>query len=238
MSLVKIPLTLAVCWAFTKAITPPNPPPTKLDKRLKSNFMEMQWYTSRSPAYATSIQWLAGLAEVATILAFNYPSSQISKFVLSTLVLETGNPAALRLSIATTIGGCMMVIGAILRLTTYRYLGKFFKFEASIQKDHQLVTGGPYSIVRHPAYTGLLLTHPGWFLWQFGEGSWIRESGLLNTAVGQLVVWTFAVVMILGTLYLTLGRMHKEDAALRKHFGRQWDEWASRVQYRVIPGLW
>lgn len=130
------------------------------------------------------------------------------------------------------------MVGTLLRLATFRYLGKFFRFEASIQQDHQLITTGPYSIVRHPSYTGLLLTHPAWFFWQFGEGSWVRESGLWDTLIGKVVVSSFGVIMILGTLYLTLGRMANEDKALRDRFGKQWDNWASRVRYRVIPGLW
>ncbi|KDR77238.1 hypothetical protein GALMADRAFT_66575 [Galerina marginata CBS 339.88] len=238
MSLAKIPLTFAVCWSFKKCITPPNPPPTKIDSRISSNFMEIQWYTQKSPFYATSLQWLAGLAEIATILAWNFPSSPISKAVLSFLVLKTGNPDGLRLSPVTTIGGCMVVVGTLIRLITFRYLGKFFRFEASIQKDHRLITSGPYSIVRHPAYTGLILSHPGWFLWQFGKGSWVRESGLWDTAVGKVVVVSFGVIMILGTLYLTLGRMSGEDKALKKQFGKEWDQWASRVRYRVVPGIW
>ncbi|PPQ82901.1 hypothetical protein CVT26_007538 [Gymnopilus dilepis] len=238
MSLVKIPFILASCWAFKKAITPPNPPAARTDKAIESNLMEMRWYTAHSPTYATALQWFAGLAEAATIVAYNYRSSPISTAILSTLVLKSGNPGGLHLSATTTIGCIMMLSGALVRLSTYRYLGKFFKFEASIQKDHKLVTGGPYSIVRHPSYTGLLLTHPGWFLWQFGEGSWLRESGLLDTIPGQIFVGLYSLVMIIGTLYLTIGRMAKEDAALRAHFGSEWDEWASRVRFRVIPGVW
>jgi protein-S-isoprenylcysteine O-methyltransferase Ste14 len=200
--------------------------------------MEIRWYTARSPFYATRLQWFAGLTEIATILAWNNPSSPISKALLSMLLLKTGKPEQLRLSTFTTIGVCMMVIGTLIRITTFRYLGKLFRFEASIQKDHQLITSGPYSIVRHPSYTGLLLTHSGWFLWQFGRGSWVRESGLWNTAAGKVIVLSFATVMIIGTLYLTLGRMAKEDEALRKEFGKKWDEWASRVPYCVIPGIW
>ncbi|KAF8967266.1 hypothetical protein BDZ97DRAFT_543557 [Flammula alnicola] len=132
----------------------------------------------------------------------------------------------------------MVITGTLIRVITYRYLGRFFRFEASIQRDHQLVTGGPYSIVRHPSYTGLLISHPGWFLWQFGRGSWVRESGLFNTVVGKAIVLSFAGLVILGTLYLTLTRMSNEDKALRKQFGAQWDQWASKVQYAVFPGIY
>jgi len=28
-----------------------------------------------------------------------------------------------------------------------------------------------------------------------------------------------------------------EDAMLKKEFGKEWDEWAGRVKYRMIPGV-
>jgi protein-S-isoprenylcysteine O-methyltransferase Ste14 len=180
---------------------------------------------------------LASLAESATILAYHFPNLPYSGAILSALTFRGGNPANIGLTLVTLLGGMMMLTGCLVRLLTYRYLGRFFRFEASIQRDHQLVTGGPYSIVRHPSYTGLMLTHPGWILWHFGAGSWIRASGLLNTIVGKLVVGTFGSLVILGTLYLTLSRMGSEDEALHKTFGKQWEEWAKRVRYMVIPGI-
>lgn len=138
----------------------------------------------------------------------------------------------------SAIGGAMIVAGTLIRLTTYRYLGKFFKFEASIQKDHQLVTGGPYAFVRHPSYTGLILSHPGWVLWHFGEGSWVRESGMWNTFAGKFVILGFFVSIICGMLYLVLMRMKNEDDALRKQFGKNWDTWAKNVPYFLIPGVY
>ena len=54
---------------------------------------------------------------------------------------------------------------------TYRQLGRFFVFEASIQKDHELIVSGPYSVVRHPSYTGFFMVAGGWFLWNLSKGS-------------------------------------------------------------------
>jgi len=28
-----------------------------------------------------------------------------------------------------------------------------------------------------------------------------------------------------------------EDGMLKKQFGNEWDEWAERVKYRVVPGV-
>jgi protein-S-isoprenylcysteine O-methyltransferase Ste14 len=32
-------------------------------------------------------------------------------------------------------------------------------------------------------------------------------------------------------------RAPTEDALLRKQFGARWDEWAARVPYRIVPGV-
>ncbi len=34
-----------------------------------------------------------------------------------------------------------------------------------------------------------------------------------------------------------LGRMSKEDAALRLRCGKEWEDWARRVPYKLIPWL-
>jgi len=44
--------------------------------------------------------------------------------------------------------------------------------------------------------------------------------------------------MIIGTLYLVLTRMSNEDEALRKQFGKQWVDWAKKVPYYVVPGIY
>lgn len=34
-----------------------------------------------------------------------------------------------------------------------------------------------------------------------------------------------------------LARMSKEDEALKKTFGQDWIEWATKVPYKLIPGI-
>ena len=40
-------------------------------------------------------------------------------------------------------------------------LGRFFKFTVVVQADHQVVDTGPYRLIRHPSYTGLLMIELG-----------------------------------------------------------------------------
>ena len=142
------------------------------------------------------------------------------------------------MSNAAAIGLTLMVLGSWLRLTSYRHLGRFFRFEASIQKDHELIVSGPYSVVRHPSYTGLILIIGGLFPWFLGKGSWITESGLWNTTLGRsVVVIYFSLLNIVGSIFV-LARMSKEDIALRNQFGKKWDDWAKRVPYSIFPGIY
>ena len=120
---------------------------------------------------------------------------------------------------------------------TYRHLGRFFRFEASIQKDHELIVSGPYSVVRHPSYAGVCLLLVGSFLWQLSKGSWIMESGLWDTMLGRLLVVIYSSAIIF-FVFSGLARMPKEDIALRNQFGKKWDDWAKRVPYSIFPGIY
>ncbi len=57
--------------------------------------------------------------------------------------------------------------GSSLRLWAMHTLGRFFTFEVTIRKKHELVTTGPYRWLIHPSYTGLILSIPG-LLFLFG----------------------------------------------------------------------
>ena len=142
------------------------------------------------------------------------------------------------MSNAAAIGLASITLGTWIRLMTYRHLGRFFRFETSIQKDHELIDSGPYSIVRHPSYTGLILVFGGSFPWHLSKGSWIMESGLWNTMLGKLVVVVYFSVFNILASHLMLARISKEDTALRNQFGTKWDDWAKRVPYSIFPGIY
>ena len=142
------------------------------------------------------------------------------------------------MSNTAAIGLTLMVLGTLIRLMTYRYMGRFFRAEISIQKDHELIVSGPYSVVRHPSYTGGILVNVGGFLWQLTKGSWIIESGLWNTVLGRLLVVAYFGTIHIFITFFALARMSKEDMALRNQFGKKWDDWAKRVPYAIFPGIY
>ncbi|KAF9052128.1 hypothetical protein BJ165DRAFT_931107 [Panaeolus papilionaceus] len=135
------------------------------------------------------------------------------------------------------VGTLITGLGTYLRLACYRTLGKFFTFELSIFKEHVLVTYGPYSHVRHPSYSGLILTIIGHILHSASRGSWVRESGFLDSYVGMVVsvLWVGTALAVVLSLVL---RIPREDALLRQEFGGEWEEWATRVPYRLVPYIY
>jgi protein-S-isoprenylcysteine O-methyltransferase Ste14 len=95
---------------------------------------------------------------------------------------------------------------------------RFFSSVVRIQHDrgHRVVDGGLYAVVRHPGYAGLILGMPFSGL---ALGSWIAAGmGLVMSG-------------------LILRRVIFEDAFLRKNLDG-YAAYASRVRYRLIPGLW
>jgi len=111
---------------------------------------------------------VVAISEIATILASATPSSSFSKTILSLLVWGHGKPDNIRMS----------------SVTAY-HLGQFFRFEASIQQDHKLIVSGPYAVVRHPSYTGLMMVFIGWFPWQLGKGCWPNPLPSLLPCAGK-----------------------------------------------------
>lgn len=150
-----------------------------------------------------------------------------------------GGMGAARLTITPSflVSTSLIVGGALIRLMCYRALGKFFTFEVAIRRDHKLVTSGPYAYCRHPGYLGALACYSGISFWLVSAGGWARESGFLSTVPGIGLLATF-VGQTLFTLMGLMKRMREEDGLLRKEFGAEWDEWAKRVPYLLLPGLY
>ena len=95
---------------------------------------------------------------------------------------------------------------------------RFFSAVVRIQDDrgHTVVDRGPYAVIRHPGYAGMITSVP---LSALAIGSWIGVAiALLYSA-------------------LIFRRVFFEDAFLRKNLGG-YAEYAQRVPYRLVPGLW
>jgi protein-S-isoprenylcysteine O-methyltransferase Ste14 len=90
-----------------------------------------------------------------------------------------------------------------------RYLGKQWQVRARIVEDHQLITSGPYAVVRHPIYTGIL--------------GMLMATGL---ALSTFPTFAFAsIIAMIGTLL----RIQKEEILLYEQFGEQFEKYAASV---------
>ncbi|KAF8176309.1 hypothetical protein BJ912DRAFT_930763 [Pholiota molesta] len=141
------------------------------------------------------------------------------------------------LSPSRTIGGISVMLGSLIRYACYRELGRHFTYHVSLLQNHHLVTTGPYSIVRHPAYIGGDLVQVGLVVWHASSGAWLRESKVYTKTATWLVIFP-ALYAVGSILVMYYRRLIVEDEMLKKEFGKKWDEWAKKVPYRLVPGIY
>ena len=93
-------------------------------------------------------------------------------------------------------------------------LGRWFSASFAVKQDHELVTRGPYAIVRHPMYTALVAL-----------------------GLGLAIAWDSWVTVGFALLYAVPFSMHTaiEEQMLAAHFGVAWREYCARVP-RIVPG--
>ena len=117
------------------------------------------------------------------------------------------------------------ILGVILLVTGYvihlGYAHKEMKKYGVQTHQHSmqvrtLITSGPYSKVRHPGYSGLVLIYFGF-------------------ALGFAVVWMLVPAVIF--TILTCLTAIKEEEFLKERFGKEYEEYARRVPWRFIPKI-
>ena len=97
-------------------------------------------------------------------------------------------------------------------------LGRFFRTKVLVLDDHRLVTSGPYRVLRHPAYTGSILTLAG-----------------LGLAFGNWLSALSAFVCILSPLPGEFWSRRKHS--MRAQFGAAFQLHRRRT-WAVIPFFW
>ena len=106
-------------------------------------------------------------------------------------------------------GTAFGLVGIWLASTGIRHLGKQWRFTAALNEDHELVTSGPYQIVRHPIYASMFAMY-------------IMSALLL----GRLPWWPIGIALFLAGIEI---RIHLEDGLLRDRFGSRFEEWKMKV---------
>ena len=107
-----------------------------------------------------------------------------------------------RLGAAVTIAGLLFAVWA------RGYLGRNWSRSVTIKQDHELITTGPYAVVRHPIYTGILI-------------------GFLGMAIAISQVRGFiAFVLVFLALWL---KLRMEEQWMRSQFGETYATYARRT---------
>jgi protein-S-isoprenylcysteine O-methyltransferase Ste14 len=154
---------------------------------------------------AGSIRWSFG-ATVAGLLA-----ALISDALLPEVVAEERHGPFL------WAGAGVVLAGVSLRIWAVRTLGRFFTYQVMTADDHVVVSNGPYRLLRHPSYTGLLLSCAG--------------AGIATAnPVSFLLV---AVIPLVGLVV----RIRVEESVLATRLGDDYRRFTASRK-RLVPWVW
>ncbi len=123
-----------------------------------------------------------------------------------------------RLSVAVELVALAIYILGFALASWAMASNRFFSSVVRIQTDrgHTVATGGPYRFVRHPGYVGMMVS-------------------ALGTTILLGSLWAFIpTVLLIGLVVL---RTALEDRTLQNELGG-YKEYAGRVRYRLLPGVW
>jgi protein-S-isoprenylcysteine O-methyltransferase Ste14 len=108
-------------------------------------------------------------------------------------------------------------LGLLLRWWSFGSLGKYFTVTVRTSEDQLVVERGPYRVLRHPSYTGLLLIFAGGGLI---VDNWVSAAGAV-------------AVLLIALIY----RLRIEEHALNEALDNRYQQFAAN-RARLIPDVW
>lgn len=112
-------------------------------------------------------------------------------------------------------GAALTAAGLLFAVWARNHIGTNWSATVTIKERHELVTTGPYSIVRHPIYTGLLLAFAGSAM---ARGEW---RGVLAVVIAAVALWR---------------KLRREERWMQEQFGDAYLTYEKRVA-ALIPFL-
>jgi protein-S-isoprenylcysteine O-methyltransferase Ste14 len=119
--------------------------------------------------------------------------------------------------VADWFGLALFASGIALRLWSFHTLGRYFTLTVQTTRCQPVIDNGPYQLVRHPGYTGLLLV--------------MMALGLL---IGN---WLSFVCLTIATLGALVFRIRVEERALMRDAGGAYRDYAA-AHKRLVPFVW
>jgi protein-S-isoprenylcysteine O-methyltransferase Ste14 len=116
------------------------------------------------------------------------------------------------------IGALVLVVVGGLLVTWAMATNQYFSATVRIQteRNQHVVNQGPYQFLRHPGYTGGILSM---IMTPLALGSWVALIPGILVASGYIV------------------RTHLEDRVLQNELAG-YEEYTHKVRYRLVPGIW
>ncbi|HTT20183.1 MAG TPA: isoprenylcysteine carboxylmethyltransferase family protein [Candidatus Sulfotelmatobacter sp.] len=113
------------------------------------------------------------------------------------------------------IGAAVTVVGLVLAAWARQHLASNWSSAVTIKQGHELITSGPYALVRHPIYTGIL-------------------TGFLGTAIAlSQVRGVIGFVLIFVVLW---AKLRTEEEWMRSQFGDTYVSYAHQTA-ALVPYL-
>lgn len=137
--------------------------------------------------------------------------------VVGAVLAVRGVPGADIPSVGAWAGLALLWCGIGLRLWSFQTLGRYFTFTVQTSRDQPVIDAGPYRVIRHPSYAGILLAVLGL---GFYFGNWL-----------SLVVLVTAITF--GIVY----RIRVEERALVSELGDPYRAYAA-THKRLVPYVW
>jgi len=132
-------------------------------------------------------------------------------FLLAGLLLNIGYPSVFDVGGPSTALGVISIVVLVPGLTIWAWSVALILVKVP---RRELITNGPYSLVRHPLYTSVALLVLPWI------------GFIFNTWLGAAI----GIILYIGSRIFAPA----EEAALSKTFGSSWDEYCTTVK---IPWL-
>ena len=95
-------------------------------------------------------------------------------------------------------------------------LGKQFCVNVTIQKDHKLITNGPYKYIRHPRYLGIFI-----FL----------------TGIPLTFLSIMPIIIDILLLFVLIWRIKDEEELMSQEFKDEWSKY-SKITYSLFPFIY
>ena len=171
------------------------------------------FFLRRKPRYSRERKSDRGAAIGVLVAALGYACVWSFRRKEPSIVADGGVVLAYLLSALAIL----LAVGSVwLTATAVRRLGKQWAVAARVVEHHELITDGPYAVVRNPIYTGML-------------------GMLIATGLALSEWWA----LVLGVVIYLIGtgiRIRAEERLLREAFREKFEVYAKSVP-AIVPGI-